>query len=780
MTRLTVRGIRRLFLPAAPVALAAAVVLAALAAPLGAEVTDDEVRQCIARAVAKLKDKQKVDGHWEHVKTQAASGGYGGMTALATLALLQAGVPLEDKAVVKGLKALEDLPNRETYVASLRLMAFAKADQVAGTDRYRKEIEAAVRWLQSTQSAIGTWGYEAGDIAGDKQSVIDNTDNSNTQMALLALYEAARAGYKVDDPAWKRSEDYFVRTQGSDGSWGYRHAGPGPMQLMPRYGSMTAAGLATLFITGSRLQQATDCGCTGAKGRGYRNSQPIAQGLSWLAKNFTVEKNPGLEGNTWHFYWLYALERVGIISGLKTIGNHDWFREGADYLVRRQLADGGFARSADRGGEAPDYDTALAILFLAKGHVPALASKLRWSGRNEDWNWNLYDLENLTRWIGTRLNGRAVGWQTVSMSDPLEVWLKAPMLYVSGRRPPKLSGAEKKKLRAYVAEGGTILADACCDSKEFTEAMRSLAAELFPEGQLAALPESHPVYHSVEALPGKWPIEGLVLGCRTSLLLSPKDLSCSWELASRPESRLGLKMGLNLAAYATARQPLPDRLAAVAALEATPETRMERGALYVGKVRHHGRDWNSRPRAMDRLLEHLRTTSAVKVASRAVPVGLGDDQAYRFPVLYMVGHYDPALTADEKRRLKDYLERGGFLFAEACCGMPEFDKGFRALMAELFPDAPLEEVPATSPLLSGQAGYRIDTVRFSAALGKEQPKLDRPLLLAVTLDDRCAAVYSPYALGPGLDGIATFHSRGYAPDAAFRIGTNVLLYALKF
>jgi len=780
MTPSIAPDVRRWLVRFLSVFLIVGITVVALAAPLGAEVTDAEVKRCISKAVTKLKSGQKVDGHWEHVKTQAASGGYGGVTALATLALLQAGVPLEDKAVVKGLKALEGMPNRETYVVSLRLMALAKAEQVSGTSRYRKEIEAAVRWLQRTQSAIGTWGYEAKDIEGDKESLVDNTDNSNTQMALLALYEAARAGYKVDDPVWKRSEDYFVRTQGSDGSWGYRHGGPGSVQTMPRYGSMTAAGLATLLITGSRLQQAADCGCTGNKGRGYRNSQPVAQAMSWLAKHFTVERNPGLEGNAWHFYWLYALERVGIISGLKTIGTHDWFREGAAYLVRHQMADGGFARSADRGGVAAEYDTAFAILFLAKGHVPALVSKLRWSNRNEDWNWNVYDLENLTRWIGGRINGRPVGWQTVSMSDPLEAWLKAPMLYVSGRKPPKLSAVEKKKLRRYVEEGGTILADACCDSKEFTEAMRKLAQELFPEAPLAPLPEGHPVYHSVEKVPGKWPIEATMFGCRSSFLLSPKDLSCPWELASRPESQAGLKMGLNLAAYATARQPLPDRLATVAALGAPPQVKMDRTALYVGKVRHHGRDWNSRPRAMDRLLEHLRTASGVKVANRAVPVGLTDDQVYRFPVLYMAGHYDPALTDEEKRRLKDYLERGGFLFAEACCGMPGFDKGFRALMAELFPDAPLEDVPANSPLLNGQAGYRIDKVQFSAALRDEQPKLDRARLLAVTLDDRCAVVYSPYALGPGLDGIPTFHSRGYAPDDARRIAANILLYALKF
>ena len=757
----------------------AAVVLVTAAPAAHAEVTDEAVRRCITLAVKRLKAGQKADGHWEVVSTRAATGGYGGMTALAVFALLQAGEPLDDPAVARGLEVLTRVPDRETYTTSLKIMALAKAEQVAGKPLYRGHIEAAVRWLQSTQSAIGTWGYEAGDIVGEKQAVIDNTDNSNTQMAVLGLYEASRAGYKVNDPVWKRTEGYYVRTQEADGSWRYRHGTAGAALTLPKSGSMTAAGLATLMITGSRLQEASDCGCGGGSGSRYRTNQPVAQALGWLAKHFTVTKNPGLQRNAWHHYYLYALERVGMLSGLRQIGGHDWFGEGAAYLVSHQLADGRFSR-AGGDGVAQEYDTALAILFLAKGHVPALAGKLRWSNRTDQWNANMYDLENLTRWIGDKLNGRPVGWQTVSLSDSLAEWLKAPVLVIAGRTPPKFSKAHRTKLRRYIEQGGTIVADARCGSKEFADAMRQLAGQLFPGATLAPLPEDHPVYTSYEKLAAKWPLEGLMMGCRSSFLLSTKDLSCSWELAGRPQSLAGLKMGLNVAAYATAREPLPERFAPVTALADSPKVTIDRMALAVGKVRHHGRDWNSRPHAMDRLLELLRTESGIKVATRAAPVKLTDDSLSRFPILYMVGHYDPAFTAAEKQRLKDYLDRGGFLFAEACCGMPGFDRAFRGLMAEVYPDAPLKDVPADSPLLSGQAGHRIERVQYTPKVLAESPGLTAPRLLGLKLGDRYAVVYSPYAIGPGLDGIATLHARGYVQDDARRIAVNILLYALKF
>lgn len=755
---------------------AAAVVLSLTASAFG-EVTDEQVRQAIAKAVARLKEGQKVDGHWEPQTTQASTKGVGGVTALAVFTLLQAGEPLNDPAVAKGLQALDRVPDFETYVVSMKLMAFAKAEQVAGKPIFKAQIQRAVKFLQDTQSSIGTWGYEAADVAGDEASLATSTDNSNTQMALMALYEAARAGYPVESRVWRKSEDYYVRTQEPDGSWRYRHGVAG----LPKTGSMTAAGLASLLAVASQLQTADDCGCGDAKAARYRTNQPIAQALAGLAKDFSIERNPGLPENAWHFYYLYSIERVGILGGLKTIGGHDWFREGAEYLVNHQLPDGRFQRGEDRGGGVcREYETCFAVLFLSKGHVPALVSKLRWSDKAGRWNWNYYDAENLTRWIGDKLNGRAVAWQAVGFDDPPEVWLKGPILYLAGREPPAFTPAQLKRLRQYIEQGGTIVADANCGSKEFSEAMRTLARTLLPEAPLEPLPADHGVYSSFERLPADWPIEGVTFGCRTSFLLSTRDLGCSWELMAKPTSLPGLKMGLNLAAYATARQPLPDRLAPANVAGSTTTVKMDRMALYVGKVQHHDRDWNSRPQAMDRLLEELRTKSGLKVANRAVPVALTDPQLSRFPVLYMAGHRDPALTADEKARLKDYLDRGGFLFAEACCGMEGFDKGFRSLLAELYPATPLEKTVADSPLLNGQAGYRIDKVHLSGnAPGAASPAVE-PRLEGVKIGDRWAVVYSPLAIGPGLDGIATFHSRGYASEDAMRLAMNIMLYALKF
>ncbi len=63
------------------------------------------------------------------------------------------------------------------------------------------------------------------------------------------------------------------------------------------------------------------------------------------------------------------------------------------------------------------------------------------------------------------------------------------------------------------------------------------------------------------------------------------------------------------------------------------------------------------------------------------------------PIVFLNGHEMPIFTASGKERLREFVEQGGFIFAEACCGRQAFDKGFRALMKELFPEEEYQLAP---------------------------------------------------------------------------------------
>ncbi len=62
-------------------------------------------------------------------------------------------------------------------------------------------------------------------------------------------------------------------------------------------------------------------------------------------------------------YSFYALERVGVLAGLKRLGEHGWYPEGAEALVGAQSEDGAWAPVV--GGYTVEANTAFCLLFLS-------------------------------------------------------------------------------------------------------------------------------------------------------------------------------------------------------------------------------------------------------------------------------------------------------------------------------------------------------------------------------------------------------------------------------
>ena len=128
----------------------------------------------------------------------------------------------------------------------------------------------------------------------------------------------------------------------------------------PAYGSMTAGAVGSLSIW-DYIKDNDD-----GKKRSWKTDKDIHEGLVWLAKNFSVTYNPGPyehandEVNSKHqyLYYMYALERAGMLYGTEVIGAHKWYPEGAKVLIDTQKADGSWGDGT--------VDTCFAILFLKR------------------------------------------------------------------------------------------------------------------------------------------------------------------------------------------------------------------------------------------------------------------------------------------------------------------------------------------------------------------------------------------------------------------------------
>jgi len=752
-------GVGRTAAAMGPMAWLAERASAQVAAP---PVSSEQVTAAVQRGLAYLRQSQRGTGAW------SGGGHAGGVTALNVLAILNAAVPANDPAVARALAVLGKVKNEHTYTVSLKCQAYAAADLA----QYRPQLEAAARWLWTSQLPTGMWGY------GGRRS--GRGDNSNTQFALLGLHEAGKAGVKVPTIIWQRALQHFKNTQLFDGGWTYVFSSS--MRKQQRnsaaYGSMTAAGVASAFICGQRLHVGgkklfrngayPDCGR-------YKQNEMLAGGLEWLGENFSVTENPGRGRGSWLHYYLYALERVGMISGLRNLGAHDWYREGAAFLVRSQRRDGSWGNSS--------YDTAFAVLFLAKGNRPVLIQKLR---REGDWNRNLHDLENLTVFLDDKL-GKPVTWQTVNLALSVEELRQSPILYITGHEALKFTDAEKDKLRAFVETGGTILADACCGAKPFADSFRALVKDLFPAYVLRPLPKDHPVFRSLYRIDDLTELEGVDVGCRTGVFFTPRALSCLWELQTiDPWSDKALRLGTNVAAYATGKEQLPDKLDVVElpamAKGATQPVEVPRNAVRIARIIHDG-DYRADPHAMVNVAAMLRDKAKISVVARARHLRTTDPKLYDYPVVFMTGHFTFKLSDAEVDALRKYLRRGGVLIAESCCGRAATDKSFRELFARLFPDHPPQALPADHTIYTGQQiGLALGEVRYRRILAEQLKSrgTTRPPIEAVTLDGRTAILYSTYDWSCALEGDRPYSCRGYVDEDGQKLAMNLFLYAISY
>jgi hypothetical protein len=102
-------------------------------------------------------------------------------------------------------------------------------------------------------------------------------------------------------------------------------------------------------------------------------------GLNWLATNYTLATNPGTDQG-WFFYYIYGIERVGTLYKLERFGEHEWYREGAELLIKKQEKDGPWdcTKAFSIGhwlSSIEESDTCFAILFLKRASRPTVSTR---------------------------------------------------------------------------------------------------------------------------------------------------------------------------------------------------------------------------------------------------------------------------------------------------------------------------------------------------------------------------------------------------------------------
>lgn len=280
---------------------------------------------------------------------------------------------------------------RSTYQASTLALALEALDP----GRYQPAISRCGQFLLDNQCKNGQWGYGkavplptltlgastrrpvttggagGGSRAGTGTAALttrprqaialkprgagpDRGDNSNTQYAVLGLRACEEANVRIPPETWTRALDWWTRSQRDDGGWNYDTG------METSYASMTEGGLGSIAIAAHFLN------------RDWKG-EPAAKKGADRVNGFDVKENriPRHQGNAYHFYHLYALERAGVLTGQDAFGGREWYGEGAAFLVGTQRPDGAWKSGSDFDDLV--QDTCFAILFLKRATQPLKA-----------------------------------------------------------------------------------------------------------------------------------------------------------------------------------------------------------------------------------------------------------------------------------------------------------------------------------------------------------------------------------------------------------------------
>jgi hypothetical protein len=183
-----------------------------------------------------------------------------------------------------------------------------------------------------------------------------------------------------------------------------------------------------------------------------------------------------------------------------------------------------------------------------------------------------------------------------------------------------------------------------------------------------------------------------------------------------------------------------------------------------------GGDWYANPSSLPNLLAAIRQRTSLPVEATEARVTLMDDRLWDYPFLHMTGHGNVKFSDEEVKRLREYLERGGFLHADDNYGL---DESFRREIKRVFPDRELVDVPLSHPI------YHI-VYDFPKGIPKIHEHDGKPARgFGIFLGDRLAVYYSYSSdLGNGWEDTVTYHDPPALHEAALRMGVNLFVYAV--
>lgn len=751
--------------------------------PKNASISDEEVGEAIRKGV----DYLLANFDDNYIKTEFANEDVmrSGQNALALYALLVSSQAIRDGRIAPGsafmkraIERMKSDPMRATATAGAPVV-YARALRASALAVYKrpedmKQLRDDVAWLRAA-AFEGAYTYDdyfkrpVATPAGQPQRFRDPPfkiynrdagafvwDNSNSQYGLLGVWAGADATVESMDWYWKDVEKHWIDSQLPDGRWFYRAGFP------PSH-NMTTAGIASLFVTHDQLDM-----IAGDNAERHEYAPALAKALQWYESG---DNSVTLDGNSIPGYGLYGVERVGLASGLKFFGTHDWYRELGTQYLKRQMDNGAFVAKT---GADSIINTSYLLLFLSRGRHPVLMTKLRYDGT---WNYRPRDLANLTKYASAALE-RPMNGEVVDLKRKWMEWMDSPIVYLAGSEPPEMSDDMYENLRLYVENGGLLFTHADNGSKAFNDFAEKLATKISPY-EMRDLSPDDPLYTlQFPTKPPHPPLRFVTNGSRILMIHSPTDITSGWVARNKETREQASQLALNIHTYATGKAELRNRIESTyLAAPMDPPTR----TITMARIRYGG-NWDPEPAAWPRFSRYMQWETGWKIDVQPTPAQELDTNT--FQLAHLTGSTRDLPSDTDIVHIRKYVQEGGVLLVDICGGSTDFYTAFNdKWLPAIFPGVEAQPLDPTDPLLTG----KLDRMAPSAS-DVSKPRL-RPYAvekigntgMRIRSFDfgKGRVIYSTIDLTTGLLGTNTWGILGFTPEWSQAFCKNVVLWAVK-
>lgn len=180
-----------------------------------------------------------------------------------------------------------------------------------------------------------------------------------------------------------------------------------------------------------------------------------------------------------------------------------------------------------------------------------------------------------------------------------------------------------------------------------------------------------------------------------------------------------------------------------------------------------GGDWYNDPEVIPNLVRFIKKYVNIKLSEKQAVVKPSSKDIFNYPIVFMTGHGNVYFSDMDARNLREYLERGGFLYVDDDYGM---DYYFRREIKKVFPDKELEEIPTSHAIFN--IYWKFDKLPKIHQHDDKSPKA-----YGIFIGERLVLLYT-YESNIS-DGWTDKHGDPVeVQETALKFGMNIVLYAL--